>query len=70
MHLRKLYHTIEQFASAEYKTDAELLTNVLHNIVRNEDIEIKGGRLWKLDTKAGTYRLIEQVGDEIGRAHV
>ncbi|MBS4029114.1 MAG: SpoIIE family protein phosphatase, partial [Ignavibacteriales bacterium] len=63
MHLRKLYYTIEQFAAESFKTDIELLTNVLKNIVRNEDIDIKGGRLWKLDTRSGTYRLIEQVGE-------
>jgi sigma-B regulation protein RsbU (phosphoserine phosphatase) len=63
MHLRKLYHTIEQFASIDYKHDVELLSHVLKNIVRNEDIQIKGGRLWKFDARKGAYCLIAQVGE-------
>ena len=63
MHQRKLYHTIESFASDKAGSEEQLLSNVLDGIIRNENIEIHGGRIWKLDPGRGTYRLIQQRGD-------
>jgi serine phosphatase RsbU (regulator of sigma subunit) len=36
---------------------------VLENIIKNEEIPIKGGRIWKLEPASGSYRLIHQHGE-------
>jgi len=63
MQLRKLYRTIEKIASRQFTNEEELLREVIHEIVQNEEIEINGGRIWKFDPKSGCYELIYQVGD-------
>ncbi|MBI4811081.1 MAG: serine/threonine-protein phosphatase [Ignavibacteriales bacterium] len=63
MQLRKLYRTIEKIASRHFTDEEELLQQVIHEIVQNEEININGGRVWKLDTKSGSYELLYQVGD-------
>jgi len=40
-----------------------LLKHVLREVVQNEDIGIKGGRIWKLVPKTGSYELIHQIGN-------
>ncbi len=63
MQLRKLYRTIESFGSKKFESDEELLKHVLAEIVQNEEINIKGGRLWKFDPKSAGYELLHQIGD-------
>lgn len=63
MQIRKLYRTIEAIASQKFSTNEELLKHVLHEIIRNEDIAIKGGRCWKFDSKSSSYELLYQAGD-------
>jgi sigma-B regulation protein RsbU (phosphoserine phosphatase) len=63
MQLRKLYRTIETLGSRKFDTDEDLLKHVLHEIVHNEEIDIKGGRMWKFETKTGSYVLLHQVGE-------
>ena len=63
MQLRKLYRTIESIAAETADREEEFFKHVLHEIVNNEEIEIKGGRCWKLDTKTGSYVLLYQIGD-------
>ncbi len=63
MQLRKLYRTIESFAGQKFESDEDLLKHVLVEIVRNEEIRIKGGRIWKFDAKSGGYELLHQIGD-------
>jgi sigma-B regulation protein RsbU (phosphoserine phosphatase) len=63
MQLRKLYRTIESIAAKNFDKEEDLLRNVLHEIVQNDEINIKGGRTWRFDTKTGTYELLHQVGD-------
>ncbi len=63
MNQRKLYHILKSFASDRADTEEHLLSHVLEQIVRNENIEIKGGRIWKLDPQRGKYRLVEQRGE-------
>ncbi len=59
---RRLYRTIESFASEHLKTDKELLKHVINEIVKEEQIDIKGGRIWQYDPGTETYRLIHQIG--------
>ncbi|TAK59458.1 MAG: serine/threonine-protein phosphatase, partial [Bacteroidetes bacterium] len=63
MQLRKLYRTIETIASRSVENEEELLKQVLQEIIRNEEIVVKGGRLWKFDSKTGTYALVFQDGE-------
>ena len=63
MQLRKLYRTIEALASQTYETEEELLEHVLLELVNNEEIKLKGGRIWKFDPKTATYELLYQVGE-------
>ena len=62
MNQRRLYRTIESFASHEFKTDKELLKHVLNEIVKDEMINIKGGRIWQYEPSADSYRLVHQIG--------
>jgi sigma-B regulation protein RsbU (phosphoserine phosphatase) len=62
MNQRRLYRTIESFASHEFKTDKELLKHVVNEIVKDEQINIKGGRIWQYEPSTDSYRLIHQIG--------
>ncbi len=62
MHLRKLYHTIETIGSQHFESDELLLKYVLEQIVLNQGIDFKGGRLWKLVARSGMYELVHQIG--------
>jgi sigma-B regulation protein RsbU (phosphoserine phosphatase) len=59
---RRLYRTIESFASHEFKTDKELLKHVLNEIVKDDKISIKGGRIWQFEPSSESYRLVHQIG--------
>ncbi|MDP2884996.1 MAG: PP2C family protein-serine/threonine phosphatase [Ignavibacteria bacterium] len=62
MNQRRLYRTIESFAHHDFKTDKELLKHVLNEIVKDEVINIKGGRIWQYEPATDSYRLIHQIG--------
>jgi sigma-B regulation protein RsbU (phosphoserine phosphatase) len=62
MNQRRLYHTIESFASEHFKTEKDLLKHVLNEIVKSEDIRLKGGRIWQYEPATETYSLIHQIG--------
>ncbi len=63
MQLRKLYRTIESIGSRTVENEEDLLKQVLHEVVQNEEIRLKGGRIWKFDAKSGSYMLVHQTGD-------
>jgi len=62
MEQRKLYKTIESIASIDFSTDTELLIHVLTQIINTADLQLKGGRIWKLESKRKAYRLVFQTG--------
>ena len=62
MNQRRLYRTIESFASVQFKTEKDLLKHVLNEIVKTEDILLKGGRLWQYEPSTESYRVIHQIG--------
>jgi phosphoserine phosphatase RsbU/P len=62
MNQRRLFKTIESFADRKFESSEDLLTHVLHEIVRNDRIEIQGGRVWKLSPQKFSYELIVQDG--------
>lgn len=63
MNQHKLYRTIELLGDQKFRTDDQLLVHILEEIIRNEEIPVKGGRIWKLEPTPGTYKLIHQEGE-------
>jgi sigma-B regulation protein RsbU (phosphoserine phosphatase) len=63
MQLRRLYHTVESIASKKFDTDEDLLSHVLQEIIRSEQFRIKGGRVWKFESRTGSYVLTYQTGE-------
>ncbi len=63
MNQHKLYRTIELLGIQKFRTEDQLLSHVLENIIKNEEIPIKGGRIWKVEPTGGTYRVIHQYGE-------
>lgn len=65
MEQRKLYRTIDSITKAapNFNTTEELLIYVLNEIIKNEEINIMGGRIWKLNESRDAYNLIEQFGE-------
>jgi phosphoserine phosphatase RsbU/P len=64
MEQRKLYRTIDNITKAapKFSTTEELLIYVLNEIIKNEVIDILGGRIWKLNESKKAYNVIEQFG--------
>lgn len=60
---KKLYRTLETVASKKFKNEKDLLVEILDQIVENSDIQIIGGRLWKLSKKNAQYELLHQTGN-------
>jgi len=63
MDQHRLYRTIKLLTDEQYRTEEQLLSHVLEHIINNEEIAIKGGRIWKMEPTSGTYRLIRQYGE-------
>lgn len=63
MNQHRLYRTVEALGEQKFRTVDQLLIQVLQQIISNEEILVKGGRIWKLEPTAGTYRLIYQEGE-------
>jgi phosphoserine phosphatase RsbU/P len=59
---RQLRKTIESFYTKKFETSSDLLKHVVHQIVQHANIEITGGRVWKLNPGVFGYELIAQVG--------
>ncbi|MCX6165280.1 MAG: PP2C family serine/threonine-protein phosphatase [Ignavibacteriae bacterium] len=64
MEQRKLYRTIDSITKAapKFGTTGELLVYVMNEIIKNEEINIAGGRIWKLNESRNAYNVIEQFG--------
>jgi len=65
MDQKKLFRTLENIIKEgpKIENDDELLAYVLEQIINNEEIEIIGGRLWKLSEDKEAYILLEQKGE-------
>jgi sigma-B regulation protein RsbU (phosphoserine phosphatase) len=62
MEQKKLYRTIESVASKNFPTEKDLLADVITQIVKNEQVHLTGGRIWKLEQGEKTYKLLFQTG--------
>lgn len=63
MDQHKLYRTIQVLAEAPFRTDDQLVISVMESIARDQQISIRGARIWKLEVSTGSYRLIHQSGE-------
>ncbi len=62
MDQRKLYKTVETIASQKFTSDEGMLIEVLNQIIANEEINVNGGRIWKLKVDEASYALLYQTG--------
>ena len=62
MDQKKLYRTIETVASKNFPTDKELLVDVVQQILKYEEIQLLGGRVWQFDARKKSYKLLFQTG--------
>jgi phosphoserine phosphatase RsbU/P len=63
MNQHKLYRTIQLLGEADFRTGEQLVAHVLEQIIQNEEIPIRGARIWRLEVSTGTYRLARQYGE-------
>ena len=63
MDQHRLYNTLKSLSDQKFATDEQLLSTALEMIVQKEELPIRGGRIWKLDSGSGSYRLLRQMGD-------
>ena len=63
MDQRQLYHAIEKTASKDYRSDEELLRNVVQEVINSDQMRIKGGRIWKLVPRRNVYVIVDQIGE-------
>jgi serine phosphatase RsbU (regulator of sigma subunit) len=63
MDQHKLFRTIKSLSEEKFRRDEQLLGHVLESIIANEEIPVKGGRIWKLEAGSGAYRVVRQFGE-------
>lgn len=63
MKQRQLYRTLETVASKSFANEKDILIEILEQIVSDINIDVTGGRLWKLDPVQKGYRLLHQTGN-------
>ena len=59
---KKLHKLVESIASGKFKSEEEMLITTVNEIVGNENIDVTGGRIWKLNEQTETYKLLYQTG--------
>jgi phosphoserine phosphatase RsbU/P len=62
MDQRKLYKTVESIASQNFSADKDMLTAVVTEIIEDENYDVNGGRVWRLDPEKAAYSLLFQTG--------
>jgi phosphoserine phosphatase RsbU/P len=62
MEQKRLFKTIDTFASNHFDTENDLLYEVLNQLVKSEENDISGGRIWQLNTRKKAYELVHQKG--------
>ena len=62
---RKLYRTLENIIkeAPRFESEEDFLEHVIAQIINNEEINIIGGRLWKLNDKRDAYSLVARMGN-------
>lgn len=60
MEQRKLYKTLDSVASQKFNSEKDLLFRVVQKLVEDDQINVSGGRIWKLNKNEKAYQLIFQ----------
>jgi len=60
MYYRDLHHTIETITSRFFATESEMLLAVVQELVKQQEIQILGGRIWKFSLEKHGYEIIYQ----------
>jgi len=63
MNQKKLYRTVEIIANQNFASEKEMITEVINQLIENEEINITGGRLWRLVKEEEVYKLAYQTGN-------
>jgi len=63
MNQKKLHKLVESIASKEFSSENELLISAIDQIVKNENIKVTGGRIWKLNQEKRSYKILYQTGN-------
>jgi len=63
MEQKRLFRTIDRVASKDFSSEHELLIEVVKQLVVKDQINITGGRVWKLDVQSKAYTLVFQAGN-------
>lgn len=63
MNQRKFFKAIDAVVAKKFETEAEMLIALLDNLVSDDQINVKGGRIWALETHNKSYRLLYQTGN-------
>jgi len=63
MDQRKLHKLVETISSGQFESEKDMLITTINKIVENENIDINGGRLWKLDEAIRAYAILYQTGN-------
>jgi phosphoserine phosphatase RsbU/P len=62
MDQKKLFKTIESVASKNFPAEKDLLVDILQQFIKNEQIKLTGGRIWKFDPRRKAYKIMYQTG--------
>ena len=62
MNQKKLHKLVETIASGKFPSEKEMLINTIQGIVKSEDIDVTGGRIWKLNESEKAYTILYQSG--------
>lgn len=61
---KKLLRTIDAITSKKFSSNKEMMYEVLHSIVEDDDINVSDGRVWQLDASQECYKLMFQTGNQ------
>ncbi|HOQ48873.1 MAG TPA: hypothetical protein PLV01_03480, partial [Candidatus Kapabacteria bacterium] len=59
---RDVYKLVEKLVSGNFRNELSFLKTLVKEIVRHEEFEIIGGRVWELNVQEKCYELRYQYG--------
>jgi len=59
---KHIYKLVDEIASKNYQDEDHLLSKLVDGLIKNKELEITGGRVWKFDKKNLIYQLNYQAG--------
>ena len=62
MDQKRLHKTVESIASKNFASEEEMLIATVNQIVEHENINVTGGRIWRLKPDEPAYQLLFQTG--------